>query len=691
MARTSRKRGAAAGPADDPSGPKTTRPQADSRRPPDPPAATDTPERTFDAMPDRIDERDWFYRPGLTALPDMIVNCDHVPTILQQGKEGACTGYALAAVINYLLAGRTSRATVSPRMLYEMARRYDEWPGEDYDGSSARGAMKGWVRHGVTSEGSWPADLTGPDHLTPERAEEARLFPGGAFYRLMHRQVRDVHTALADVGIVYMTLMVHNGWDVPGPATVDVEYYQGGAIRRRTLPVITRAGRADRGHAVAIVGYTAQGFLIQNSWGPEWGAEGFALLPYEDYMLHAVDVWVAQLGVPVALDLWAQNESENADTTAGLGRAAPLVPLTDIRPYVVDVSNEGALSDSGDYWTTERDLERLFSSYLPERTRGWAKRRVMLYLHGGLNDERAVARRVLAYRDVFLANEIYPLHIMWESGAVEVIRGMLESMVKREVAPAAASWLHAVRDGVLEARDLTLELTTAVPGGALWRKMKDNARLSSDRPDGKGGMELLAAYAGRAVGALPAAQRRDWELHVVGHSAGSIYCAYGMPHIANCGIALKSVQLMAPAITNVLFRQSMMPLVAAGSCPAPDVYLLSDVGERDDDVGPYGKSLLYLVSNAFEGRRDAPLTGMARYVRAGDDPAAAALVDAEIAALLAPGMVVAGETRASDGRIMSRSESHGGFDNDADTMNSVLTRILGAAPKRPFMTRDLQF
>ena len=40
-------------------------------------------------------------------------------------------------------------------MLYEMAKRYDEWPGEDYDGSSARGAMKGWHKHGVCSDEHW--------------------------------------------------------------------------------------------------------------------------------------------------------------------------------------------------------------------------------------------------------------------------------------------------------------------------------------------------------------------------------------------------------------------------------------------------------------------------------------------------------------------------------------------------------
>ena len=36
-------------------------------------------------------------------------------------------------------------------MLYEMARKYDEWPGEHYEGSSARGGMKGWMAHGVVN------------------------------------------------------------------------------------------------------------------------------------------------------------------------------------------------------------------------------------------------------------------------------------------------------------------------------------------------------------------------------------------------------------------------------------------------------------------------------------------------------------------------------------------------------------
>ena len=173
-------------------------------------------------MPDSIDIRDWVYQPGLLPVPPVLVNCGRVPEILDQGQEGACTGFALAAVANFLLHNQGQERRVSPRMFYEMARRYDEWPGEWYEGSSARGAMKGWLRHGVAQRSVWGDTQTGTAHMTPAVVRDAMRCPGGAYYRVNHRQVRDMHAALAEVGILYVTLMVHDGWFEPGPGTTTI-------------------------------------------------------------------------------------------------------------------------------------------------------------------------------------------------------------------------------------------------------------------------------------------------------------------------------------------------------------------------------------------------------------------------------------------------------------------------------------
>jgi hypothetical protein len=646
----------------------------------------------LDAVPDLVDTRDWLYQPRLNSLPDILINCDAVPEILDQGQEGACTGFALAAVINYLLHQRNLQRRASERMLYEMARKYDEWPGEDYEGSSARGAMKGWLAHGVCRRELWPQTQHGVGGFDEALAQDALGTPGGAYYRLMHRQVRDMHSALHETGILYMTLMVHDGWFAPGPDVYTCTYVENNNLHEdRKFPVIRRQGRAASGHAVAIVGYTQSGFIIQNSWGKTWGADGFALLPYEDFLMHATDVWVAQLGVPVRANLWKLGAAE---TTAGLQRAMPSVPLAEIRPYVIDIGNNGRLSESGKYWTTPADVERLFEKTIPEKTASWPRKRIMIFLHGGLNEEDDVARRIIAFRDVCIANQIYPLHIMWETGWKTTIANIISDRVGGG-GERAGNILDRIRGGLGEARDWSFEHTVSLPGTALWDEMKQNARDASAGNDG--GVKLIVKYVEAALSKLPAADRGLWEIHLVGHSAGSIFAAYAVHPLLEIGVPVRTVQFMAPAIPVELFKATMLEPITSGAIPHPTCYILSDELEKGDTVSVYGKSLLYLVSNAFERERGKPVLGMERFVRRlpgdGNKP------DPEVAALLAgkvdgrPSLVVAGQP--GDGASVSTSTTHGGFDNDAPTLNSVLCRILDRKGPdkltRAFDARDLAY
>src|SRR5205823_12955513 len=103
-----------------------------------------------------------------------------------------------------------------------------------------------------------------------------------------------------------------------------------------------------------------------------------------------------------------------ADTTEGLQRASQAIPLDQIRPFVINIGNNGFLSDSGEYWTTEQDVSRLFDT-IGDTAANWSKKRILLYLHGGMNSEKEVARRIISFKQVFLENEIYPVHIMWET------------------------------------------------------------------------------------------------------------------------------------------------------------------------------------------------------------------------------------------------------------------------------------
>ena len=647
----------------------------------------------LDAFPDRIDLRDWFYQPALISLPDSLVSCALIKPamILDQGGEGACTGFALAAVVNFLRSKQKRTTIVSPRMLYELARRYDEWPGEAYEGSSARGAIMAWAKHGVCLRASWKDDQHGMTHMSDAIIQQAMATPGGAYYRIRPYNVRDMHTALNETGILYATLMVHSGWADPGGSKGDkpvpVSYVHRGRKTTLKLPVIKRSGSADGGHAIALVGYTPQGFIIQNSWGPGWGAGGFALLPYEDFLMHATDVWVAQLGVPVTMDLWADDKSIDS---SGLQRTSRTIPLAEIRPYVIDVANNGELSDSGEYWTTPSDVERLFCETIPAKTRGWKKRRILLYLHGGLNSESDSAKRIIAMRDVMLENEIYPLHIMWESGFLSSVGNLFKDLFTEADKLAGGGFM----ENLTEAKDRVLELTLARAGFKMWGEMKENAQLASGHSSNKGAIQLIAQHVEQAKKKLGSQDKAGWELHIVGHSAGSIFAAHALPLLSNLGIPLKSVQFLAPAIRIDTFKQLLLPSLESGHTPLPSLYLLSDKLERDDCVGPYGKSLLYLVSNAFEGSREIPILGMKAFVDA--DKKLAKLFGGAVNGR--PALVVSdgnpldpAKEKAAIEQGASVSRSHGGFDNDCATMNSVITRVLDGPPKRLFTSRDLHY
>ena len=53
-----------------------------------------------------------------------------------QGNEGACVGFGISR-----LASQLNRRTYDGFWLYHEAKKVDEWPGEDYDGTSVRAGL----------------------------------------------------------------------------------------------------------------------------------------------------------------------------------------------------------------------------------------------------------------------------------------------------------------------------------------------------------------------------------------------------------------------------------------------------------------------------------------------------------------------------------------------------------------------
>lgn len=639
-------------------------------------AANDDPIklRALDARPDRLDFRDIVYRAPLRSLPPRFpVDSEmkrFLPTyvkaglVLNQGSEGACTGFGLACVTNYLLwrrhieaGAKTAMAAVSPRMFYELAKHYDEWPGQDYDGSSCRGALKGWHKHGVCADTLWPypIDAQGtPTFVRPSDgwAEDSTRRPLGVYLRVDKLSVVDLQSAIYEIGAVYVSGTAHDGWD----AVMQKDKALPAPKKHEDLPVIgpLKDPKNSGGHSFALVGYNERGFIIQNSWGLRWGASGFAVVTYEDWVTNASDAWAVALGV--AQDFTSirggARLGRSSSFRVGLGRnmgdigrtqrvadnppddpwpvdhvfkVKAYQPWTTQKAYEHSVvsGNDGVLVVT-DFTRQRSDLDGQAREILVDRPLAAALAaksktfKLAIYAHGGLNSESVAIQRTRVLAPYFEANDIYPIFPTWKTGPGETVADMIQDWVRHILglsSERSGGWLN-----LGDAKDRAIEAAGRTFGRGLWSEMRDNA-AGAGQP---GHALTLTAQHLRSLKAALAKAGIALELHLIGHSAGSILLGHLLDQLGDLGkgqpaLPVATCNLYAAACSTRFAVQHYLGAATAGVLPLDQLHLyhLSDGNEKDDGLPTcgnpvYGKSLLYLVSRALDDIRKQPLLGMER-------------------------------------------------------------------------------
>ena len=606
-------------------------------------------------VPDRLDLRDRPYMPPVAVIPGQQLGSQFGIPVLDQKDTNACTGFALASVVYHLQRAAKHKAEecrVSPFMLYAMARRYDEFPGNpDADnGSSARGAMKGWFKYGACDSDLWPTEKV-PKPVIQAKDDwwlDAVRRPLGAYYRLDMRSVTDMHVALNEVGILYVTAVCHAGWDT------------GDGVKAKGIwhIPIQKVKPNDGGHAFVIVGYNRDGFIIQNSWGTGWGTGGRAVLQYEDWLENAMDCWVAQLGVVTDLH---KEIAESAGLRVRSGRVQIAADATlrarEITPFIIDMENNGRLSNTGDYFTQDSDIDELVNQQIATARTAWGlgKNEVMdiaIYAHGGLTSESDAASTAAKWIPALYDNRIFPIFLMWETDLMSTLKNRLGDELKGEPRRAGGRLFDAAKKWWNE----RLEKLLAHPGTMIWGEMKQNGEAISQAKD-SGGLKLYAACSKSPYFSDLSKVR----VHLIGHSAGAIAHSFIVKQLCALGWKFESVTFMAPAVRVDVFKDCVAPALKNGQVGRLNQFHLSDDFEQKDPtcepILGYSRSLLYLVSRSFEGGVTTPILGMEQYFESIKKLP-------NVRAWVAPG-------------AQSKSTTHGGFDDDATTMASVIALIKG--------------
>ena len=701
-------------------------------------------DRLLDARPDRLDLRDLPYRPPLRSLParfpdartigPLLAGYVNGGMILDQGTEGACTGFGLACVVNYLHYVRDLEAgfkgtprRVSPRMLYEMAKRYDEWPGEDYEGASCRGALKGWHKHGVCGETQWPYSLGAdgvPVFVRPSEGwdQDAATRPLGVYYRIERDSVVDLQSAIVNIGAVYVSADVHDGWQ--RLARSDRRKVATTHERLPAIPAPAKPGDLA-GHAFALVGYNERGFVVQNSWGSGWGLGGFAVLPYDDWIEHASDAWACAIGVPQRLAGTQGRGRRAASSTWRVGSGRSLTSLARSTRNPSNPSDDpwpiDRVFERKEYepWSTARayehtlvsgnDGELVVSDFTRSRAdwvdyakdivydrplaSGQGTLKLALYAHGGLNSEDESIRRIRVLGPYFEANGIYPLFLTWKTGIGETLASLTQDWA-RKLFGIEAERAGGVLERLSEARDRAMEAAGRVLGRGVWTEMRENAAMSAN--EGRA-LDLVARDLSALATALQS-EGRKLELHTVSHSAGSILLGHlltrmGQRDLLGTSPRWRTTTFYAPACSVRFAVDHLLPAAKRQQLDLRKlwIYFLSDENERADGLPTpaapaYGKSLLYLVSRALEDVRKMPLLGMERALDPAHSSDAEQWAVEELASLaqwqaawLGKGTGLRVEARnvrqtRTNGQVAA---THMSFDNNIDVLGPSIERIAG--------------
>jgi hypothetical protein len=248
------------------SAPKRTR----ARRP----APADTTNRILNCLPSPSPQDDWGMQQAAAA--GAIDRAGPIPATVDlravwwpiddQGATGSCVGQATADGVcrwHFVQAARLERSRpLSVRYVWMAAKEIDQFTTTpstflEADGTSLKAALDVVRKYGIVT--------------TQELAFTGPLYPGdpkdffaiaatrkiASYYRL---DVAEWKNWLAGNGPILARLDVDPTWDNAAATKGDLDTYTG-------------PGRG--GHAIAIVGYTPERFIVRNSWGSGWGDMGF--------------------------------------------------------------------------------------------------------------------------------------------------------------------------------------------------------------------------------------------------------------------------------------------------------------------------------------------------------------------------------------------------------------------------------
>lgn len=246
--------------------------------------------RIFNVKPSPRDTRDFVYTSTLKLDRSIDLRANDSP-VEDQGALGSCVAHAVtSAYENQLLYKYPERFTELSRLfLYYHTRLLENNISADSGVVYLRSSMRAGNKYGICAESLW-------DYMISEFASQ----PSPDSY------VDAADRKIVDYQFTRNMSDIIDALNQSKPVVVGFEVYQGFMAideKKPTIPIPAVTETSIGGHAVCLVGYSAsdQHFIFKNSFGTDWGINGYGYMSLEYTRLYAFDRWTFDITDPDAV------------------------------------------------------------------------------------------------------------------------------------------------------------------------------------------------------------------------------------------------------------------------------------------------------------------------------------------------------------------------------------------------------
>lgn len=253
-------------------------------------SAKNTKKPGYGWVPDLPDQRDILYtavRAVPAVLPPVVDLRPLCSPVENQGALGSCTANGLVGALEFLEKKDKVHFVDLSRLFIYYNERAIEHSVKSDSGAMIRDGIKTLKRQGVCSEKKWPYVIS-----------KFTVKPGpGCYKEALDHQIVSYQRILT---LDQMRACLAEGFPFVFGLTV-YESFESQEVAKSGVVQMPQPGeRVLGGHAVLAVGYndSKERFVIRNSWGADWGMEGYFTIPYR-YLADrnlSDDFWVIRRG-----------------------------------------------------------------------------------------------------------------------------------------------------------------------------------------------------------------------------------------------------------------------------------------------------------------------------------------------------------------------------------------------------------